>query len=382
MCGPPGLGWSCPGRDTVARVGVYFDSATAAPPHPVARQAFLAALDDGWADPGKLYAQARQARHLLDAARSATAAVLSVRPDEVHFTAGGTDAVRQAVAGARLARDGRRVVVHSAVEHSAVIKAAGADAVAVPVSLTGRVDLDTLASALNSPDVALAAVQSANHEVGTLQPVAEAAALCRSAGVALLVDAAQSIGRIPVPTGWSLLAGSARKWGGPAGVGVLAVRKGTRWESPWDSPVDVPAIVAAAASLRAVHDESARESARLAALVAEVRAVIAATVPDVEVVGEPDERLPHIVTFSCLYVDGEVLLHALDRAGFAVSSGSACTSDTLRPSHVLAAMGVLTHGNIRLSLHSGVSTEDVRRFLALLPGVVADARAEAGVAGL
>ncbi|MFC4045279.1 cysteine desulfurase family protein [Dactylosporangium siamense] len=378
MRGPPGLGWSCPGRDSVARVGVYFDAATAMPPHPVARQAFLAALDDGWADPGKLYTPARRARQLLDAARAAVAEVLGARPDELHFTAGGTDAIRQAVAGVRRARD-RRLVVHTAVEHSAVIKAAGDLAVQVPVSLTGRVDLGALETALDSPEVAMAAVQSANHEVGTVQPVAGAAALCRSAGVPLLVDAAQSIGRVALPTGWSLLAGSARKWGGPAGVGVLAVRKGTRWEQPWESPVDVPAVVAAAAALRAVQAEAATEAARLSALVEEIRATVAATVPDVEVVGEPVERLPHIVTFSCLYVDGEVLLHALDRAGFAVSSGSACTADTLRPSHVLAAMGVLTHGNVRVSLHSAVSTEDVRRFLAVLPGLVADVRAEVGM---
>ncbi|MET7421044.1 aminotransferase class V-fold PLP-dependent enzyme [Dactylosporangium sp. NPDC005555] len=378
MRGPPGLGWSCPARDTVARVGVYFDAATAMPPHPVARQAFLAALDDGWADPGKLYTPARRSRQLLDAARATVAEVLGVRPDELHFTAGGTDAVRGAIAGVRRAR-GRRRVVHSAVEHSAVIKAAGDDAVAVPVSLTGLVDLDALRTALHSPEVALAAVQSANHEVGTVQPVAEAAQLASAAAVPLLVDAAQSIGRTPVPGGWSLLTGSARKWGGPAGVGVLAVRKGTRWEPPWEPATDVPAILAAAASLRAVHAEAAAESARLSALVEEIRATVAATVPDVEVVGEPERRLPHIVTFSCLYVDGEVLLHALDRAGFAVSSGSACTSDTLRPSHVLAAMGVLTHGNVRVSLHSGVSTEDVRRFLAVLPGLVADVRAEVGM---
>ena len=378
MRGPPGLGWSCPGRDSVARVGVYFDAATAMPPHPVARQAFLAALDDGWADPGKLYTPARRARQLLDAARAAVADVLGVRPDELHFTAGGTDAVRRAVAGVRQARD-RRTVVHSAVEHSAVIKAAGDDAVAVPVSLTGRVDLGALRTALSSPEVAMAALQSANHEVGTVQPVEAAAVLCADAGVPLLVDAAQSIGRTPLPTGWSLLAGSARKWGGPAGVGVLAVRKGTRWEQPWEPPVDVPAVVAAAAALRAVHAGAAAEAVRQRALVDEIRATVAATVPDVEVVGEPDERLPHIVTFSCLYVDGEVLLHALDRAGFAVSSGSACTADTLRPSHVLAAMGVLTHGNVRVSLHPGVSGDDVRRFLAVLPGLVADVRAEVGM---
>ncbi|WP_432977535.1 cysteine desulfurase family protein [Dactylosporangium sp. CA-233914] len=360
-------------------MGVYLDSATAAPPHPVAWQAFQASLDDGWADPGRLHTPARRARRLLDAARETAAGVLGVRPDELHFTAGGTDAVRRAVAGVRRSRD-RRVVVHTAVEHSAVIKAAGDDAVPVPVSRTGVVDLGALASAVSSPEVALAAVQSANHEVGTVQPVAAAAELCAAAGVPLLVDAAQSIGRAPLPTGWSLLAGSARKWGGPAGVGLLAVRKGTRWESPWDEgATDVPAVVAAAAALRAVAEEAQQESVRQRALVDEIRRTVAATVPDVEVVGEPDERLPHIVTFSCLYVDGEVLLQALDRAGFAVSSGSACTSDTLRPSHVLAAMGVLTHGNVRVSLHSGVSAEDVRSFLAVLPELVTSARAEAGL---
>jgi cysteine desulfurase len=105
-------------------------------------------------------------------------------------------------------------------------------------------------------------------------------------------------------------------------------------------------------------------------------------VPDVEVVGDPVDRLPHIVTFSCLYVDGEALLHGLAREGFAVSSGSACTADTLRPSHVLAAMGVLTHGNVRVSLHPGVTDADVERFLAVLPGVVSRLREEAGVVGL
>jgi cysteine desulfurase len=272
------------------------------------------------------------------------------------------------------------VVVHSAVEHSAVIKAAGADAVSVPVSRTGVVDLGALESAAGSAEVALVAVQTANHEVGTLQPVARAAQLCADAGVPLLADAAQSIGRAAIPAGWSLLTASARKWGGPASVGLLAVRKGTRWESPWDEPApDIPAVVAAAASLRAFAEEQQAEGVRQRALTDLIRRTVAASVPDVEVVGEPGDRLPHIVTFSCLYVDGEVLLTALDRAGFAVSSGSACTSDTLRPSHVLAAMGVLTHGNVRVSLHAGVSEPDVRAFLAVLPGLVAAARAEAGL---
>jgi len=211
--------------------------------------------------------------------------------------------------------------------------------------------------------------------------VAEAAAACAEAGVPLFVDAAQSVGRVPLPDGWSILSGSARKWGGPPGVGILAIRKGTRWSYPdpaLGQAAGIPQVVATAAALRAVTGEASAEAARLSALVDRIRATVAATVPDVEVVGDPVARLPHLVTFSCLYVDGEALLHALDRRGFAVSSGSSCTSSTLRPSHVLEAMGVLSHGNVRVSLHRETTEDDVDRFLAELPGTVARLRAEVG----
>lgn len=289
-------------------------------------------------------------------------------------------------------------LVHSAIEHSAVLHAAekhvaaGGTATSVPVDRLGRLDLDRWAAAVRAPGVALAALIAASHEVGTLQPVAGAARECAEAGVPLCVDAAQVVGRAPVPAGWSVLTASAHKWGGPPGVGLLVVRKGTRWESPWPADereagrtpgtLNLPAVVAAAASLRAAAADAAAEAARLAPLVARIRDRVAAEVPDVEVVGDPDHRLPHLVTFSCLYVDGEALLHALDRRGFAVSSGSSCTSSTLRPSHVLEAMGVLSHGNVRVSLHRETTEADVERFLTELPGVVARLRAEAGVVGL
>ncbi|MEV4812914.1 cysteine desulfurase family protein [Micromonospora avicenniae] len=378
---------------------VYLDAATATPLHPVARQALLAALEDGWADPGKLYTQARRSRQLLDAARAAAAETLGVRPDELSFTASGTAAAHAAVLGglAGRRRTGRRLV-HSAIEHSAVLHAAerhvadGGEAASVPVDRLGGLDLDIWSAEVRAPGVALAALIAASHEVGTLQPVAEAAAACADAGVPLYVDAAQAVGRVPVPPGWSVLTASAHKWGGPAGVGLLVVRKGTRWESPYPADeresgrtpgaLNLPAVVAAAASLRAAAAEAEAEAARLAPLVDRIRARVGAEVPDVEVVGDPQRRLPHLVTFSCLYVDGEALLHALDRRGFAVSSGSSCTSSTLRPSHVLEAMGVLSHGNVRVSLHRDTSAADVERFLAELPGIVADLRAEAGVVGL
>ncbi|HEY9373120.1 cysteine desulfurase/sulfurtransferase TusA family protein [Streptomyces sp.] len=373
----------------------YFDAASAAPLHPVARQALQAALDEGWADPARLYREGRRARMLLDAAREAAAEAVGCRPDELVFTPSGTRAVHAGISGALAGRRrvGSRLVV-SAVEHSSVLhageahEAAGGSVTQVPVRRSGAVDPEVFAAAL-TPDTALACLQSANHEVGTEQPVAEVAEACRAAGVPLLVDAAQSLGWGPVAGGWSLLAGSAHKWGGPAGVGLLAVRKGVRFAA--QVPADeresgrapgfenIPAIVAAAASLRAVRDEAAAEGARLRGLVDRIRARVPELVPDVEVVGDPARRLPHLVTFSCLYVDGETVLHELDRAGFSVSSGSSCTSSTLTPSHVLRAMGVLSEGNVRVSLPTGTSEADVDRFLDVLPRVVARIREQLGV---
>ncbi|WP_280665914.1 MULTISPECIES: cysteine desulfurase/sulfurtransferase TusA family protein [unclassified Kitasatospora] len=369
----------------------YFDAASTAPLHPVARQALVAALDEGWADPARLYRSGRQARMLLDAARETVAEVLGARADEVSFTTSGTQAVQLGMLGAlRGRRRTGRHLLHSAVEHSSVLHTAelheadGGTVGVVPVDRTGRVLARDFAV---RPDTALAVLQSANHEVGTVQPVAEVAERCGE--VPLLVDAAQSAGRLPVPGGWSLLTASAHKWGGPAGVGVLVVRKGVRFSSalPADERergrvpgyVNVPAIVAAAASLRAVRDEAEQENARLHALVERIRARVPRLVPEVEVVGDPVHRLPHLVTFSCLYVDGEVLLTELDRAGFAVSSGSSCTSSTLTPSHVLAAMGVLTEGNVRVSLPFGTPEAEVDRFLTVLPELVAAVRAPLGL---
>ncbi|CAM5413847.1 Aminotransferase OS=Streptomyces fumanus OX=67302 GN=GCM10018772_00020 PE=3 SV=1 [Streptomyces fumanus] len=354
----------------------------------------MASLDEGWADPSRLYREGRRARMLLDAAREAAAEAVGCRPDELVFTSSGTHAVHTGVAGALAGRRrvGRHLIV-SAVEHSSVLhageahEAEGGTVTRVGVDRTGAVDPAAYAGALRA-DTALACLQSANHEVGTEQPVERVAEACRAAGVPLLVDAAQSLPWGPVPGGWSLLTGSAHKWGGPSGVGLLVVRKGVRFAAR--GPADeresgraagfenIPAIVAAAASLRAVRAEAAQEAARLRELTDRIRARVPALVPDVEVVGDPERRLPGIVTFSCLYVDGETLLHELDRAGFSVSSGSSCTSSTLTPSHVLRAMGVLSEGNVRVSLPPGTAAAEVDRFLEVLPGAVAGVREKLG----
>jgi cysteine desulfurase len=371
----------------------YLDAASTEPLHPAARQALLSALDAGWADPARLHRDGRRARIALDGARETVAAALGARFDEVSFPSSGTSAVQIGMLGVLRgrARSGRHLVC-SAVEHSAVLHtadshvAAGGSHDLVGVDRTGRVDPGAFAAAL-VPGTALACLQSANHEVGTLQPVGEAAAAAAERGVPLLVDAAQTVGRLPTQQGWSVLAASAHKWGGPAGVGVLAVRRGARWRSPLPAGEreggrapgfeNVPAIVAAAAALEARLAGAGAANARLHALVERIRAAVPATVPDVALLGDPVRRLPHLVTFSCLYVEGEALVTELDRAGFAVNSGSSCTASTLAPSHVLEAMGVLSHGNVRVSLPLGTAEADVEAFLAALPGVLARLRSDA-----
>ena len=360
----------------------YLDAASSEPLHPAARDTLLAALERGYADPRRLHGPARDARLLLDNARAVVAECLGVRPDEVTFTASGTDAVHRGLLGLRLRPD--TPVSRTAVEHSCVVHAvrwAGAPETVVPVDRVGRVDPSGFAGAGG-----VVAVQQANHEVGTRQPVA---AVAEAAGDArIFVDACSAMGRLPLPERWDVVAGSAHKWGGPAGVGVLVVRKGTLWTTPFpgDDRVDerssgfenVPAALAAAAALRAVVEERDEVGARQHALVARIRAA-AAAVPDVEVVGDPDDRLPHLVTFSCLYVDGEALVTELDRRGHGVASGSACTASTLTPSHVLEAMGVLTHGNVRVSLTRDTTEAEVEAFCADLPEVVAELRARVGM---
>jgi cysteine desulfurase len=389
-----------PGREPRALL-----DAASAPMLPAARATLLAALDAGWADPRRLYAEGRQARALLDQAREVLADGLGVRPPEVSFLPGGPAALRAGLEGLRYAgrRRGARMVA-TAVEHSAILTTGRYHAAAaeepslfaeVAVDRMGRVDLSALDQAVAVPGTVLAAVQSANGEIGTRQPLEQAHGLCRTRGVPLLVDAMASLGRDPTPADFDVLAGDARSWGGPPGLGVLVVPERTRWRRPGPASevengrTDVEPVVAialaAAEAWRQTQATRVDQSARSSAIVRRLRAA-AGGLRDVEVVGDPDDRLPHVLTFSLLYVDGEALVIELDRRGFAVGSGSACTSSTLQPSHVLAAMGVLTHGNVRVTVPfttiAPTLEEDVDRFIAELPGAVASVRAQLGACDL
>lgn len=342
-----------------------------------------AALERGWADPSRLYRSGRMARQLLDAARASVASVVGALPQEVTFTASGTQALHAGVLG--LARGRRKVgskVVASAVEHSAVLRAVdwvtdGKDPILVPVDHAGRVDVKAFRKAVRTTGVALAAVQQVNHEVGAVQPLEQVHEAARSAGVPLLVDACAGLGSLPAPDHWDIMAGSAHKWGGPAGVGILVIRTGVRWRSPmptdesgrWAGFPDVAGAVAAATALEETTRTLGRTAAHRARLLTILRERVPQLAPDVLVLGSADSA-PHIVCFTVLYADGEVLVQELDRAGFAVSSGSACTSDIRRPSHVLAAMGAVTHGNLRVSLPPTTTESEIGAFLiALLPAI-------------
>ncbi len=369
----------------------HFDAASGLPLDERAGHALTAAFEHGWADPARLYHEGRLARQLLDAARAAVATCVGALPQEVMFTGSGSQALQLGLLGLARARQGvGRQVVASAVEHSAVLRAAdwvlaGDDPTLAAVNLHAEVEVQAFATALRSPGVALAAVQQVNHEVGAIQPLAEVHALAREAGVPLLVDACAALGSVPVTEHWDVLAGSAHKWGGPAGVGVLVVRSGVRWRSPM--PTDeagriagfpnIPGAVAAAAALEHATAQLPATTQRRAQLLDLLRAEVPRVAGDIIALGRPGSA-PHIVCFTVLYADGEALVSALDRAGFAVSSGSACTSDTRRPSHVLAAMGAITHGNLRVSLPPEVTATDVQDFLAALPAAVATARDAAG----
>jgi cysteine desulfurase len=330
----------------------------------------------------------------MDQARETVAVAVGARLDEVVFTASGVHASQAAVAGLAVGR--RRVgsrIVTTAIDHSSVLAAAAAAAgahEAVPVDHEGHVDLDLWSAAVETAGTAAACIQVANHEVGTLQPFAESADICQRAEVPLVLDATAALGRIDLAqtSDWSVLTGWAGAFGGPASVGILVIKKGARWRAPyptddyqggrWPGVPDVPAIYAAAVALDCWLRSGRTVSARQHDLIDRLRAGIVQRVPDVDVAGDPVRRVPHLLTFSVLYVDGETLTLELDKAGFAVASGSACSASSEHPSHVLAAMGALTHGNVRIGLTWTTTADDIDRFLDALPPIVADIRATVG----
>ncbi len=348
--------------------------------------AWRTAAERSWADPGQLHHAARQAGLLLDAARASVAHQLAIAPTDLYFAGSGTAALQAAINGVlRVHAPGRLVL--SAVEPLAAFDVAdqypkvGGSVSVLPVDSVGRVDLHALREVLDGGDVVAVCIQAANAEVGTRQPIGDAYALTRAAGVPLIVDATGVIGHDSIPANWDLLTADARDWAGPAGVGVLAVRPGTQWLAPYASErgwlggvANIPAAVAAATALETVAPEIRTQAERHRALIDQIRQAVAGE--DIDVVGDPVDRLPHVLTFSALFVNGEAIVTELDRRGYAVASGSACVVDSDRASHVLTAMGALTGGNVRITLPYNCTDETVAGFLREWPQALATVREE------
>jgi cysteine desulfurase len=376
----------------------YLDHASTSPPRPGVVDAMARWLGLA-ADPGRVHTEGRMARAAIEAARESVAGLLGVRPRSVIFTSGATEAANAAVWGAP-----EGAVLCAAVEHSSVRAASvrrGA-VVTVPVDRQGRIDASFVAAAVTGPlegearpgpdgltgsRPALVHCQWANHEVGTVQPVAEVVAACRAAGVLVHVDAAQAAGHLPVAVdalGADLVSVSAHKFGGPAGAGALVVRRGLRLPSfivggeqeraRRGGMENVAAIAgfgvaaeAAAASLAQEADAARRQTAAL------LEAALA--VPGVVAYGDTTWRAPHIVCVGVEGVEAEAVLLGLDQAGIAAHSGSACSSEALEPSPVLEAMGVDAERSLRLSVGWSTTDADIAAFASAFPGVVARLRA-------
>jgi cysteine desulfurase len=238
---------------------------------------------------------------------------------------------------------------------------------------------DALAAAPGARGIVV--LQSANQEVGTRQPVGAIAEVCAAAGAVLVLDASTTAAWEPLPEAGDAVIVDAAAWGGPRSIAAVVVRGHGVVRPPASpsavEPPAVPELVMAATALTLARAGARTGSADAAARIDRIRSEVSATVPGVDLLGDPDDRAPHLLTLSVLYVAGEALVDALARRGVMVGSGSACTSDTLEPSHVLAAMGALTHGNVRIGLEPSTTDDDVALLLAALPEAVAEARADA-----
>ncbi len=399
--------------DRSRRLGrAYLDHASTTPLRPEALAALVGALG-AVGDPGRIHAEGLAARVAVEAARDQVAELLGARNREVVFTSGATESIAAACwgAAARAAGTGGTAdaggthQVVTAVEHSAVRLAAArhGDVTIVPVAADGRVDPADVVAALR-PDTVLVHVQWGNHEVGTIQPVAEVVAACRERGMTVHVDAAQAAGRVPIDfraLGADLLSVSSHKLGGPAGVGALLVRRGLRLapllvggdqergrRAGTENLAGIAGFGAACAALA--------EPGRLAAEAAEQRRLTGRVIDGVLAMGgltlygpagsgggsgpggaggDDARRLPHLACFGVEGIEPQAVLLGLDRAGVAVHSGSACSSESLEPSPVLEAMGVDAHHSLRVSVGWPTTDADVDHLLSALPTVLADLRA-------
>lgn len=374
-------------------VRVYFDYNATTPLAPEVADIVARVIRETFGNPSSVHHFGQQAKAVLDEARSAVASLINGDPSEVVFTSGGTESDNFAIRGAAEALEptGRRHLVASAIEHEAVLNTVkaltrrGWRTTLISVGQSGIVSPARVTEAI-TPDTALVSVMHANNEIGTIQPIAEIAAIAHEHGALMHTDAVQSAGKIPIDVralGVDLLALSAHKFNGPKGAGALWIRRGTRLlplmtggkheRNRRAGTENVPAIAGLGAAARLAREKLSTDSLRIAALRDRLEEGILSGIPGTAVNGSREARVPNTTNISFDRVEAESLLIALDLEGIAVSTGSACSSGTLEPSHVLRAMGLPSHrtqNSLRFSLGLFSTEAEVDRVIDLLPRLV------------
>lgn len=376
---------------------IYMDNAATTAVSPEVLQAMLPYFTDIYGNPSSIHSTGRDARRAVDAARKQVAAAIGAQPTEIYFTAGGSESDNWAIKGTAFAKRAKgNHIITSQIEHHAVLHTCawlekqGFEVTYLPVDEFGRVRVEDVEKAITDKTI-LISIMAANNEIGTLQPITEIGKLAKSRGILFHTDAVQAMGAIPIDVNAmniDMLSMSGHKFHGPKGIGVLYVRKGVHPDifmhggaqerGQRAGTENLAGIVGIGKAIELATQNLEASAARMSRLRDKLIDGILAEIPEVRLNGHRTERLPNNVNVSIRYIEGEAMLLRLDLAGIAGSSGSACTSGSLDPSHVLLAIGLpheIAHGSLRLSLGTDTTEEQVDEVLRVLPGIVKDLRA-------
>lgn len=370
---------------------IYLDNAATTKLSPVVLDEMMPYLTEIYGNPSSPHYFGQQTGAAVDKARQQVANALNADPSEIIFMSGGSEADNMAIRGIaeRYSKRGKHIIT-TAVEHHAVLHTCqllekqGYEVTYLPVDEYGMITVDQVREAIR-PDTVLVTVMFANNEVGTIMPISQIGALCREKGVFFHTDAVQAVGHLPINVkemNIDMLSMSAHKFHGPKGVGALFVRKGiilpslilggAQERNRRAGTENVPGIVGMGKAIELAYEDLEGKSSRMIALRDKLIREIPQRIPEVKLNGHPSIRLPNNVNFSIKYIEGESILLMLDLNGIAASSGSACTSGSLDPSHVLLAMGLtheIAHGSVRMTLSEETSEEDIDHVLEVLPKV-------------
>jgi cysteine desulfurase len=349
-----------------------FDTLSSHPIHSAAKKALGSLPDYAFVDPTKLYHDSRSARLLLDSARASIAARLKVNPDEVSFIPSGNAGIDLTISGLLKALD-NKTVVYSAVEQKAIIeRLKDFSTFEIPVDKFARVNESQFIDSLTTNKPGLAVLQFANHEVGTQQPLNPIYKKCQELNIPLFVDATMTAGLVNLGSDWDVLLLKPATWGAPIGIDILVVKRNVRFKSillddgrenhKFSNNVSIPHAVAIGASLEEITLNRSDIAKSLGTLINDLRQLLSSNL-DITLLGDPVARVPHVLAAVIKNIDGEALVSGLSKRGFAISSGSSCTPDQVKPSHVLAAMGFEGQINIRISLPFNANDADILDFV-------------------